>query len=138
MRIAELQLRHVDTPTDSPRPSRYHFMTRPLHTELYKDKDLRDLGPTVEPIIVGVVSTIAAGRTTAINHLMGNLWFCLVFSCSNLERGKAIKTGIPTLRSSLQDFGNSVRETTLGYAYLAAKLRSSAKWLTNKNGLVVV
>ena len=136
MRIAELQLRHIDTPTDSPRPSRYHFMTRPLHTELYKDKDLEYLGPTVEPIIIGVVSTIAAGRTSAINHLMETYGFAW-FSLAQTLKEEAIKTGIPTLRSSLQDFGNSLRETR-GDAYLATKLRSSPKWLMNKNGLVVV
>ena len=136
MRIAELQLRHIDTPIDLPRSSRYHYMTKPLHTELYKDKDLDYLGPTVEPTIVGVVSTIAAGRTTAINHLMetqGFVWFSL----AQILKEEAIKIGIPTIRESLQDFGNNLRETR-GDAYLATKLRNSATWLMNKSILVVV
>lgn len=136
MRFAELQLRYVATPVDTYRTSRYHFMTKPLPTELYKDKDLEYLGPINEPLIIGVVSTIAAGRTTAINHLMERYGFAW-FSLGDVLKYEAIKQGIPTLRPSLQDFGNKMREVH-GDNYLASKLKTSSKWQMNKNSLVIV
>ena len=80
MRFAELQLRRVLTPIEKPRPSRHHRMTNPLPIALQKDSDLEYLGPVAEPIIVGIVSTIASGRTTAVSHLIerhGFTWFSL-------------------------------------------------------------
>lgn len=136
MRFAELQLRHVATPLDIYRASRYHYMTRPLPTELYKDTDLEYLGPINEPLIIGFVSTIAAGRTTAINHLMERYGFAW-FSLGDVLKYEAIKQGVPTLRSSLQDFGNKMREVH-GDNYLAMKLRTSKKWQMNKSSLVIV
>jgi len=136
MRIAELQLRYIATPLAISRPSRYHYMTRPLPTELYKDNDLEFLGPITEPLIIGIVSTIAAGRTTAISHLTERYGFGW-FSLGDVLKSEAIKQGIPTLRSSLQDFGNRMREVH-GDAYLAVKLRISKKWQMNQNSLVIV
>ena len=137
MRVAELQLRYVTAPIEMPRPSRYYYMTKPSPIELYKDKDLEYLGPTAEPIIIGIASTIAAGRTTAINHLTERHGFAW-FSLAQILKAEAIKLGVPTLRPSLQDFGNNIRMVHHNDAYLAVKLRTSAKWLTNKNGLVIV
>jgi|GEM_PF-262346 len=136
MRFAELQLRPIATRLDTYRASRYHYMTRPQPTGLYKDSDLEYLGPINEPLIVGIVSTIAAGRTTAINHLVERHGFAW-FSLGDVLKYEAIKQGVPTLRSNLQDFGNKMREVH-GDGYLAMKLRTSNKWQTNKNSLVIV
>ena len=136
MRIAELQLRHITTPLEKNRPSRYHYMTRPLPTELDKDPDLEFLGPLKEPLIIGIVSTIAAGRTTAITHLTERYGFGW-FSLGDVLKSEAIKQGVPTLRSNLQDFGNRMREEH-GDSYLAVKLRTSKNWQTNQNSLVIV
>jgi len=136
MRIAELQLRHIATSLNEYRTSRYHFMTRPLPVELYKDSDLEYLGPISEPLIIGIVSTIAAGRTTAISHLTERYGFGW-FSLGDVLKSEAIKQGVPTLRSSLQDFGNRMREVH-GDSYLAMKMRTSKKWQMSKNSLVIV
>ncbi len=136
IRFAELKLQPVATPLDTYRASRYHYMTRPQPTELHKDIDLEYLGPINEPIIIGIVSTIAAGRTTAINHLMERYGFTW-FSLGDVLKYEAIKQGVPTLRSNLQDFGNNMREVH-GDGYLAMKLRTSNKWQTNKSSLVIV
>jgi deoxycytidine triphosphate deaminase len=136
MRIAELQLRHVSTPIDKYRPSRYHYMTRPLPTELDKDYDLEFLGPIMEPLIIGIVSTIAAGRTTAITHLTERYGFGW-FSLGDVLKSEAIKQGVPTLRPNLQDLGNRMREVHSD-SYLAVKLKTSKKWQMNQNNLVIV
>jgi dCTP deaminase len=136
MRFAQLRLRHIATPTGPNQPSRYHYITTPIPTELHKDPELEFLGPTREPLIIGIASTIAAGRTTAINHLMERYGFAW-FSLGDLLKYEAIKQGIPTLRSSLQDFGKKIREVH-GDNYLASKLRTSTKWQMNKNTLVIV
>ena len=136
MRIAELQLRHIDSLTESPKHSRYHFMTRPLHTELHRDPDLKYLGPMVEPIIVGIVSTIASGRTTAITYLTETYGLDR-FSLADGLKDEARRIGVSPLRNSLQDLGSSLRETH-GNAYLANKLLNSVKWLANRNNLVIV
>jgi len=136
MRIAELQLRHIASPLNEYKTSRYHYMTSPLPVELYKDADLEYLGPISEPLIIGIVSTIAAGRTTAISHLTERYGFAW-FSLADILKSEAIKQGVSTLRPSLQDFGNSMREV-YGDSYLAMKLRTSKKWQMNKNGLVLV
>ncbi len=136
MRIAELQLRHIDTPLPSYQASRYHYMTKPLPVELHKDADLEYLGPVSEPLIIGITSTIAAGRTTAITHLTERHGFAW-FSLADTLKSEAIKRGVPTLRSNLQNFGNNMRELH-GDAFLAVRLRASKKWQMNKNSFVIV
>jgi dCTP deaminase len=136
LRIAELQLRHIATPIDKYRHSRYHYRTRPLPTELDRDDDLEFLGPMTEPLIIGIVSTIAAGRTTAITHLSERYGFGW-YSLGDILKSEAIKQGIPTQRTNLQDFGNRLREVH-GDTYLAVKLKTSKKWQANQNNLVIV
>jgi dCTP deaminase len=136
VRTAELRLHHVRTPIDTPTPSRYHHMTRPLPTKLHEDRDLEYIGPSVEPIIVGIASTIAAGRTTAVNHLVETHGFAW-FSLANILKSDAIRCGIPTHRSRLQEHGTHLRETH-GDSYLAFKLRTGRDWLANSSAMVVV
>jgi len=135
-RVAELQLQYVDTPVEEPRTSRYHNIIGPVPTRLYEDRDLEYLGPTVEPIIIGIASTIAAGRTTAVGHLVERYGFGW-FSLASVLKTEAIKLGIPTLRTRLQELGSHLRDEH-GDAYLAVKLRTSRKWLGSTSTMVVV
>lgn len=136
IRIVELRLQPVSEAIDSPRPSRYHSTTRPVPTAWHMDQDLEYLGPTVEPIIVGVTSTIAAGRTTAVSHLVERHGFSW-FSLANILKNEAIKLGIPTLRTRMQELGTDLREIR-GDEYLAARLRQGRKWQATKSMIVVV
>lgn len=136
VRIAELRLQHIQTPITSPTPSRYHNMTRPVPTKLHEDRDLEYIGPTVEPIIVGIASTIAAGRTRAANHLIETRGF-RGFSLANILKSEAVESGVPTLRSRLQTLGTDLRRLH-GDPYLAFKLRSGREWLASTSVMVVV
>jgi dCTP deaminase len=136
VRIAELQLQYVDIPIAKPRVSRYHGMTRPGPTKLYEDRDLEYVGPTVEPITIGIVSTIAAGRTTAVGHLVERYGFGW-FSLANILKSEADRLGIPTLRTRLQDLGRDLRKSG-GGAILATRLRAGRKWLASTSSMVVV
>jgi len=116
--------------------SRYHGVVGPVPTQLHEDEDLEYICPTVEPIIVGIASTIAAGRTTAINHLVTRYGF-RVFSLAQMLKELAIPRGIPLLRGRLQEFGSCLRETR-GDEYLAVRLRMSREWLASPSAIVVV
>jgi dCTP deaminase len=136
VRTAELRLQHVHTPIAYPTPSRYHNMTSPVPTKLHEDTDLEYVGPTVEPIIVGIASTIAAGRSTTVDHLTEIHGF-RGFSLAHVLKSKAISSGVPTLRGSLQAFGTQRRQLH-GDAYLASELRSEREWIANTSAMVVV
>jgi dCTP deaminase len=136
IRVAELQLQCVNAPIIDHKVSRYHSMTRPLPTKLEEDADLEYIGPTVEPIIIGIASTIAAGRTTAVGHLIERYGFSW-FSLADVLKAEANRRGIPTHRTELQKLGSELREM-YGDAYLAVRLRTGRKWLANKGTMVVV
>lgn len=136
MRFAEIQFFTLESPIKVPKSSRYHTLTRPIPPVLYKDSDLELLGPTVEPHILGIVSTIASGRTTVINYLMEVHGFAS-FSLAQMLRLDASTSGTPPLRSNLQALGKYIRSTK-GDAYLAEKLRTSVNWLSNKHSKVIV
>lgn len=136
IRVAELQLQRVYDTISMPRASRYHEMTKPVPTRLHEDKDLRYLGPTVEPIIIGIASSIAAGRTTAVGHLLDRHGFTL-FSLGDMLKDEAVARGLPIGRSALQELGTELREIH-GNAYLAARLRTSSRWLSSRATLVIV
>jgi len=136
LRIAELQLQFTHERVPSPRPSRFHGRTRPSPPRLHEDPDLSYLGRTVEPIIVGVASTIAAGRTTAIKHLVNNYGFC-EFSLVEGLKEIASERGILPERRYLQTLGTHLRSTR-GGGFLARKLRTTAGWLSCTRHLVIV
>jgi len=135
-RMAELQLQRLDPCIAKPRKSRYHRMTKPVSTRLYEDRDLSYLGPTVEPIIIGFATTIAAGRTTAVGHLLDMHGFTFL-SLADVLKSEAIARGIPTRREELQRLGTELRQLH-GPAYLAEKFRTDPKWLSSKSALVIV
>ena len=134
--IAELRLQHVYTPIERPRASRYHGITGPVPPKLHEDPDLEYLGPSVEPIIVGIASTIAAGRSTAVGHLLERHGFAW-FSLATVLKAEAMRRGIPTLRDHLQQLGSELREVH-GDAYLASKLRTERQWLASTSAMVVI
>lgn len=111
-------------------------MTKPLSTRLYEDTDLSYLGPTIEPFIIGLASTIAAGRTTAVSHLVYMRGF-MRFSLADVLRSEAMTRGIAAHRDELQRLGTDLRQLH-GPAYLAEKLRTDLKWLSSKSPLVIV
>lgn len=136
MRVAQLQLQQTQGTIAMPRTSRYHEVTKPVPTRLHEDEDLRHLGPTVEPIIIGLASTIAAGRTTAVGHLLNSHGF-MFFSLVDMLKTEALARGLPTGRAELQVLGSTLRETH-GDSCLAERLRSSRRWLSSRSALVVV
>lgn len=136
LRVAQLQLQRIEDTIATPRTSRYHEMTKPVPTRLHVDEDLRYLGPTVEPIIIGLASTIAAGRTTAVGRLLNSHGFTF-FSLVDMLKDEAIARGLPTGRAALQALGSTLRETH-GDSYLAERLRNSRGWLSSRSTLVVV
>jgi len=135
LRVAQLQLQHLYGTISAPRASRYHQITHPIPTRLHEDEELQYLGPTVEPIIIGIASTIAAGRSTAI-QLLSSRGFAH-FSLADVLKDEAIARGLSPGRAGLQALGSELRATR-GDGYLAARLRTSPKWLSSTSTLVVV
>jgi dCTP deaminase len=137
MRVVQLQLQQVAAAKAQSRDmSRYDLAVGPTPSRLYEDSDLAFLGPSIEPMIVGVVSTIGAGRSTAIAHLRDHHGF-RVFSLADAIRQEAVQRGRGTDRTVLQELGSSLRETR-GDGYLASRLRSSHEWQTSRDPYVVV
>jgi dephospho-CoA kinase len=71
-----------------------------------------------------------------VGHLIERYGFGW-FSLANVLKSEAIKLGIPTHRTKLQEFGRHLREEYSG-AHLAVKLRTSRKWLGSVGPMVVV
>lgn len=136
MPLAQLELRQLTRRVDSPKISRYSMSVVPEPIKIHKDKDIQFLGPSVNPLIIGIVSTIAAGRTRAVEHLQGDHGF-LVFSLSAHLKDRAFQQGIRPGRAELQDLGNKLRGL-YGKAYLAEQLRASRQWLENRHPFIVV
>lgn len=136
MTIAELKLIKTSSLVREPKGSRYHNLTRPTVSALHGDSNLDIIGPTIEPLIIGIASTLASGRTEAINYLIERFGFSS-FLLSQILKSEARKHSLPPTRTNLQKLGKTLRET-YGHGYLAVKLRSSAAWLTNENDFVIV
>jgi deoxycytidine triphosphate deaminase len=136
MRFAQMELRTLTRSVELSRRSRFLTQTAPPPVQLHKDEDLLRLGPAIEPIIIGIVSTLAAGRTTAITYLQEHHGFA-VFRLSDTLKNEALKRGIGTSRRELQDLGNSLREIR-GNGFLAQQLRNSPKWLNTRHPYVIV
>jgi len=136
LRIASLTLYHSASCLKHPENSRYHRLVHPQVTQLHLDKDIEKIGPRVEPFIIGIVSTLASGRTTAINYLRKNRGFSY-FSLSTILKEEAIRRGSLLNRNDLQRFGSEFRQE-YGDDILAVKLRSDRRWLANPNPFVIV
>jgi dCTP deaminase len=136
LRVAQMQLHRLAGAVRSKTLSRYDMTTGPAPAQLDGDKDLRFLTPAIEPIIIGVASTLGAGRTTALDYLRENRGF-KSFSLADIVKQEAVRSGVPTTRSKLQEIGNNLRATR-GCSYLAERLRSTWAWQTNKSPYVVV
>lgn len=107
-RIAQLILHKLSgVATDT---SRYMYATEAAFSRIHLDTDLSFFGPSVEPVIVGVVSTIGAGRSTVINYLMDERGF-KPFSLSEIVKKEARDRGLDQIRGRLQDVGNSLRQS---------------------------
>jgi dCTP deaminase len=136
IRFAQLELRWLSQPILKPKRSRYTSNILPRPVQIHLDNEIHAFGPSVEPLIIGIVSTIGAGRTTAIGYLQGRHGF-EVFSLSSELKRLALERGLQTRRSELQSLGNLVRFQH-GNDYLARKLRTSRNWLMNKHPYVIV
>jgi dephospho-CoA kinase len=136
MRFATLQLSWLSHKVRSLKPSRYFTSIMPRPIRIHEDEEIRFLGPYIEPLIIGIVSKISAGRSTAINYLTKKHGF-IVFTLSAKLKEIAREDGMTSERSKLQELGNKLRER-YGPAYLAEQLRSSRNWIENKHSLVIV
>lgn len=136
MRVAQMQLHFVSKPVQPQRRSRYDMAIGPAPSQLELDSDRPYFTSTVEPIIIGLVSTIGAGRTTTLAYLSERHGF-KTFSLAETIKHGAIRRGLLTQRSNLQTLGNTLRETR-GTGYLAEVMRSSRTWLETKEPYVVV
>jgi dephospho-CoA kinase len=103
---------------------------------LHEDADLPFLGPTIEPLIIGIANTIAAGRTTAVRRLQAVHGF-QAYSLAEQLKKLAVARGLTTDRSTLQSLGTELRNR-YGDAFLAERLRHSRQWLSGTSALVVV
>lgn len=136
LRIAQLELRLLSNKIQSPKLSRYYISVVPKPVRLHEDEEIRYLGPFVDPLILGIVSTISAGRSTALNYLSKKYGF-IIFSLGTHLKEVAHENGISFERSKLQELGNKLRGL-YGNGYLAEQLRSSRHWIENKHQLVIV
>jgi deoxycytidine triphosphate deaminase len=135
VRIAELMLQGTQTAILTPKSSRYHAITEPTPSLFSADRDLRYVGPRIEPVIVGIVSTIASGRSIALSVL--RLKGFTEYSLASKLREDAEWRGIKPTRENLQALGQHLR-ARYGDGYLAERLRNDQTWLICKSGLIVV
>jgi dCTP deaminase len=136
MRIAQLELRCLSQKLKSLKTSRYFSSIMPKPIRIHEDEEIRYLGPYIDPLIIGIVSEISSGRSTAINYITKKYGF-IVFTLSTRLKEIAREEGLTSERSKLQELGNKLRERN-GPAYLAEQLRSSRNWIENKHSLVIV
>lgn len=135
MRVAQLQMHYLSSPVERENESRYDMAIGPEPSKLCQDSDLKYIGPSVDPIIIGLVSTLGAGRTTAVKHFQERHGF-EVFSLAEVIKAEANKRGLAIDRDYLQELGTRLRETH-GNGFLADTLLRSQRWLTNKNPFVI-
>ena len=136
IRIFNLRLNTLCSELTENTTSRYHGKMWPEPSELYFDDDIPILGPTIDPVIIGVVHSIGAGRSTAINYLEKTRGF-KKFSLASILRADVSKNGGSLTKENLQKKGNEYR-STFGDDILAKKLRNSHEWLQCKSSLVIV
>ena len=136
MRIAQLELRWLARQVESPRTSRYFSSVVPESIRLHQDEEIRFLGPFVDPLIIGIVSNVGAGRTEVVDYLTGKYGF-IFFTLTSHLKDIARQQGITPDRVHLQELGTKLRELN-GNAYLAEQLRKSRRWIENKHPFVVV
>lgn len=136
MRIAQMELRKLSQKLTMTNTSRYFSSVVPGPSRIDEDEEIRYLGPTVNPFIIGIVSTVASGRTTILQYLTRKYGF-VVFSLAMYIKEVALREGIEPEKTKLQNLGNKLRER-YGNDYLATQLRQSHKWLENKHPLVIV
>jgi len=136
MRIAHMELRHLSTKVLKPKSSRYYSSVVPEPIRIHKDDEIRYLGPSNDPIIFGIVSTIAAGRTRAVNYLRRQYGF-MYFSLADHLKDIAHQQGIIPNRAQLQELGNKVRKM-YGPSFLAERLRLSRSWIETNHPFIIV
>lgn len=136
MRIAQLELKRLARKVSSPQTSRYFTSIVPEPIRIHKDEDIQYLGPSTDPIIIGIVSTIAAGRTRVVNYLKRQYGF-FDYSLANYLKDIAHQQGILVQRVQLQELGNKLRRE-YGGGFLAKQLRLSRSWIETKHPLVIV
>lgn len=107
-RIAQLIL-HKTTGRET-NDSRYLYATESAFSLIHKDPDLRLFGPRSNSIVVGIVSTVGAGRTEVIRYLIDEQGFKHA-SLSEIVREEARNSGIDQVRAQLQHVGNRLRKT---------------------------
>ena len=116
-RIAQLMFYKLVSPARH--ESRYGTATGASASMIHHDRDLRLFGPVREPKILGIVSTLGAGRTEVVRHLLDRGFQS--FALSKYVREEAVNSGLDPNRNRLQEVGANLR-TTLGDQYLAVKM----------------
>ncbi len=136
LRIAEMRLHYLSSMINNIHLSRYHNKTKPVPTKWHEDFEIRYLGPTNNCFIIGIVSTIGAGRTTALTHLEENRGY-YIYSLAQTLRSEARRQGIPIFRENLQSIGNQIRQTK-DPGYLALQMLTNPEWLSSQTTVVIV
>lgn len=135
LRVAQMHLHKLSTSNFRESESRYDLAVGPAPSKLSMDPDLKFIGPLNDPFIIGLVSTLGAGRTTAVKYFQERHGF-EVFSLAEVIKNEANKQGLPTTRDQLQVLGTRLRVNNHS-GYLAQALIQSRRWLTNKNPYVL-
>lgn len=100
--------------------SRYTYGTEAEFSRIHLDDDLQMFGPQIQPVVIGIVSTVCSGRTEAIKHLVGERGF-KHYSLTEFVRREARNRGLDPTRHRLQEVGNSMREL-YGADYFAKEM----------------